>query len=85
VDANGLLVKIFAFIAVAITTGWLISFIAMPIIRQDFQPPPEVTVALTAVITAIAGLLTSAYFKARRALGEDDHPEDGPDGDGNDR
>ena len=81
---DAILAKVLAGIAIAITAGWLISFIVMPIIRADFQPPPEVTVALTAVITAIAGLLGGAYYKARRALDED-QPKDGPDGDGNDQ
>lgn len=80
----GFLVKVFAFIAVVITVGWLIAFIVMPIARPNFQPPPEVTVALTAVITAITGLITSAYFKARRALGEHE-TEDGTGGERDDR
>jgi ABC-type antimicrobial peptide transport system permease subunit len=81
---DAILVKVLAGIASVITAGWFISFVVLPFFRPDYQPPPEVTVALTAVITAIAGLLTSAYYKARRALGED-NPEDGSDGDGNDR
>ncbi|MGY2019409.1 hypothetical protein [Nocardia gipuzkoensis] len=80
-DENGLLVRVLAFIAVVISVGWFISFVAVPVFRQDYQPQPEVTVAMTAIITAIAGLLGGAYFKARRAIRED---KDGPDGDGND-
>jgi membrane associated rhomboid family serine protease len=81
VDENGLLVRVLAFIAVVISVGWFISFVVVPVLKQDYQPPPEVTVAMTAIITAIAGLLGGAYYKARRALRKD---EDGPDGDGND-
>ncbi|MGI5222161.1 hypothetical protein [Nocardia sp. CA-290969] len=81
-----ILVKVLAGIASVITIGWFISFIVLPIFRQDYQPPNEVTVAMTAVITAIAGLLGGAYFKARRALDEEDDQEGGPPGgDGNDR
>lgn len=80
-DENGFLVKVLAFIAVVITAGWFLSFVVMPAFRQDYQPQPEVTVAMTAIITAIAGLLGGAYYKARRAKDED---KDGPDGDGND-
>ncbi|WP_280317309.1 hypothetical protein [Nocardia wallacei] len=81
-----ILVKVLAGIATVITIGWFISFIVLPIFRQDYQPPNEVTVALTAVITAVAGLLGGAYFKARRALGEDDNRTGGPPGgDGNDQ
>ena len=81
---DAILAKVFAGIAVAVTIGWLITFVAMPIIRPDFQPPAEVAVAMTAVITAIAGLLGGAYYKARRALDEGG-PDDGSDGDGNGR
>lgn len=81
---DAILAKVFAGIAVAVTIGWLITFVAMPIIRPDFQPPAEVAVAMTAVITAIAGLLGGAYYKARRALDEE-QPDDGSDGDGNGR
>lgn len=80
-DGNGLLVKVLAFIAVVISVGWFVSFIAVPAFRPDYQPQPEVTVAMTAIITAIAGLLGGTYFKARRAADEDEG--DGPDGDGN--
>lgn len=80
-DENGLLVKVLAGIAVAITLGWFISFVAVPIFQQDYKPPPEVTVVMTAAITAISGLLGGAYFKAKRAADKDD--KDGPDGDGN--
>ncbi|MFI6215623.1 hypothetical protein ACIBCD_26830 [Nocardia brasiliensis] len=76
-----LLVKALAFIAVVISVGWLLSFVIVPAFNPDFQPQPEVTVAMTAIITAIAGLLTSVYFKSKRPRDED---KDGPDGDGND-
>ncbi|MFI6368719.1 hypothetical protein ACIBG0_39060 [Nocardia sp. NPDC050630] len=79
-DENGLLVKVLAFIAVAITLGWFISFVAVPVFREDYKPQPEITIAMTAVITAIAGLLGGAYVKAKRAADKD---KDGPDGDGN--
>ncbi|MBF6187979.1 hypothetical protein [Nocardia farcinica] len=79
-DENGLLVKVFAFIAIVISVGWFISFVAVPVFREDYQPQPEVTVVMTAAITAISGLLGGAYYKAKRAA-EDE--EDGPDGDGN--
>ncbi|MFD3431168.1 hypothetical protein [Nocardia fluminea] len=79
-DENGLLVKVMAFIAVVISVGWFISFVVVPAINENYQPPPEVTVAMTAVITAIAGLLGGVYYKARRAGDQDD--KDGPDGDG---
>ena len=75
-----LLVKVFAFVAIVITLGWFISFVVVPAFNPEFKPPPEVTVAMTAVITAIAGLLGGAYYKARKAASED---EVGPDGDGN--
>ncbi|WP_029899515.1 hypothetical protein [Nocardia brasiliensis] len=85
-DENGLLVKVLAGISVAITVGWLVSFVLMPAIRaEDYRPQPEVAVAMTAVITSIAGLLGTAYFKARRPRDEArDEDEDAPDGDGND-
>jgi hypothetical protein len=80
---DAILVRVFAGVAVAVTVGWLIAFVAMPIIRPDFQPPAEVAVAMTAVITAVAGLLGGSYYKARRALDEDQPEEVGSDGDGN--
>lgn len=83
---DAILVRVFAGIASVITTGWFVVFVILPIFRPDYQPPNEVTVAMTAVITAIAGLLGGAYFKARRALGDEDDQEGGPPGgDGNDR
>lgn len=78
-DENGLLVKVLAFVAVTISVGWFLSFIVVPVLKPDYQPQPEVTVAMTAVISAIAGLLGTAYYKARRASDE----EGGPDGDEN--
>ncbi len=82
-----LLVKVFAFISVVITIGWLVAFVLMPAIRdQTYQARPEVAVSMTAVITSIAGLLGTAYFKAKRPRDASrDEEEAGPDGDGNDQ
>ncbi|MFC8531945.1 hypothetical protein [Nocardia sp. NPDC057227] len=75
-----LLVKVLAGIAIAITAGFLFSFVVMPIVKADYEPPTDLTAVMSAVITALITLLGGAYFKSRRAAKDgEDEPDGGED------
>jgi hypothetical protein len=76
------LIKLFFLIGTTITLGWFVTLTVFPFLRVDYQAPPEINIAMTALIAALAGLLGGAYFKARHPTDESD--EERSDGDDTD-
>ena len=72
------MVRVLAFMAIAVTVGWFIALIIMPAIRSpEYRPAPEITTLLGTVFTGLAGSLGVAAYKARKA--GDDRPRDDED------
>jgi hypothetical protein len=60
------LARLFGFIAFAVTTAWLVAYLA-PIFRPSYSPAPEFNIVMMAVV----GIFVSLYNKAK-------HPKDDP-------
>lgn len=64
--------RLLAIMCLAVTSVWVISFLA-PLVRTDFVPRPEVNVGLLAVL----GIFVQLYRKSRRPVIEDENTKQG--------